>query len=309
VPFWSERFRDANVRPETIGAVDDLRRLPWLTKRELRSLAPFDLVPPASRHRLYLCRSTSGTTGSPTSVFWTRADWLALIETMARALGDHRPDGELIAFNGYHLGHAAGRGYEDVVRLLGGTSVPRHYLADDEVATLEQLGAFGCNTLILTQRSGLKKSGRAVEDLLRHDGDFFARYGIRWWLGSSSTFTAEVRETAVRQGVRAVTNLYGSSEFGTLAVSCRARPEEFHLAFGHVFVEVVGADGVAVSSGERGRIVVSHLLASHPDGGRGPREGSQLLRLDNGDEATFFAGECACGLTTPRIRDVRRGES
>jgi len=129
---------------------------------------------------------------------------------MARLLAAHRPDMDLVAFNGYHQGHAAAPAYDDTMQLLGGISIPRHYLADDEPSTLAQLRAFGCNTLILAQRAGLKKSGRTVEDLLRYDPDFFSRCGIRWWLGSSSTFTQAVRETAHRQGVISVTNLYGS---------------------------------------------------------------------------------------------------
>jgi phenylacetate-CoA ligase len=213
---------------------------------------------------------------------------------------------DLGAFNGYHQGHAAAPAYDDAMRLLGGISIPRHYLADDEPSTVAQLRAFGCNTLILAQRSGLTKSGRTVEDLLRYEPAFFSHCAIRWWLGSSSTFTAEVRETARQQGVTSVTNLYGSSEFGTLAVSCCQNPGEFHLALGHVLVEVVDREGFPVPSGHRGRIVVTHLLASHEGGGLGPHEGSQLLRLDNGDEATFLDGPCPCGLSSPRIRDIRR---
>lgn len=306
VPFWSSRVQKAGIDPERIGDLRDFAQVPPLSKEDFRQLSPWDLVPQSSRSRLYLCRSTSGTTGAPTSVFWTRSDWRALVETIARLLEARRPDMDLVAFNGYHQGHAAAPAYDDAMRLLGGISIPRHYLADDEPSTVAQLRAFGCNTLILAQRSGLKKSGRAVEDLLRYEPEFFSRCAIRWWLGSSSTFTAEVRETARQQGVTAVTNLYGSSEFGILAVSCSQNPDEFHLALGHVLVEVVDREGFPVLSGQRGRIVVTHLLASHEGGGLGPHEGSQLLRLDNGDEATFLNGPCLCGLSSPRIRDIRR---
>lgn len=306
VPFWAERFQKAGIDTGRIQDLQDFARIPPLSKAELRALSPWELVPGVSRSRLYLCRSTSGTTGAPTAAFWTRSDWRALTETMARLLDPHRPDVDLIAFNGYHQAHAAAPAYDEAIRLLGGISIPRHYLRDDEPSTFAQLRAFGCNTLILAQRAGTSKSGRTVEDLLQQDHEFFARYGIRWWLGSSSTFTEEIRETARRQGVQSITNLYGSSEFGTLAVSCRQTPEEFHLALGHVLVEVVDHQGFSVRSGERGRIVVSHLLTSHPDGGLGSHEGTQLFRFENGDEATFFDEPCACGLSSPRIRDIRR---
>ncbi len=229
-----------------------------------------------------------------------------MTETMARLLEVHRPPIDIVSFNGYHQGHVAAPAYDDAIRLLGGICIPRHYLADDEASTLAQIQTFGCNTLILAQRSGLKKSGRTVEDLLQYQPEFFSQCKLRWWLGSSSPFTKEIREIAYQQGAISITNFYGSSEFGFLAVSCQVNPDEFHLLLGHVFVEVVNQEGFPVSVGQRGRIVATRLLASHTDNGLGPHEGTQLLRLDNGDEAMFLDGKCACGLSSPRIRDICR---
>jgi phenylacetate-CoA ligase len=306
VPFWHRRFIEYEVDPEKINSLTDFARLPPLSKEELRRLSPWEFVPQSSRAHLYICRSTSGTTGSPTSSFWTRPDWRAMSETVARLLQLHRPVIDIVSFNGYHQGHAAALAYDDAIRLLGGICIPRHYLADDEASTLAQIQTFGCNTLILAQRSGLKKSGRTVEDMLRYQPDFFSQCKLRWWLGSSSPFTKEVCEIANQQGVISTTNFYGSSELGFLGVSCQNNPDEFHLLLGHVFVEVVDQEGFPVSSGQRGRIVATRLVASHADNGLGPHEGSQFLRLDNQDEAMFLNGKCACGLSSPRIRDICR---
>ncbi|BAC91103.1 phenylacetate--CoA ligase family protein [Gloeobacter violaceus] len=307
VPFWADRLQKHGL-PPTLDSLEEFAALPPMTKAELRVLSPWDLLPDASRSRLYLCRATSGTTGVPASFFWTRPDWQALAMTLAALLETHRPRTllQLVAFNGYHQGHLMGPAYDDGLRQMGATVIPRHYLADDEASTVQQIETFGCNTLVLAQRSGLKKSGKTVEDLLRHEPELFRRHGIRWWIGSSSTFTPELREHACEQGAT-VTNLYGSSEFGTLGIACREHPEEFHLALGHVYVEIVDVRGRPVTAGHRGRVVITRLLGYDQERGAVPQAGSQLLRLDNGDEALLVDTACTCGLTTPRIRDIGRG--
>jgi phenylacetate-CoA ligase len=307
VPFWRNRFEKAGIYPDRINKLKYFTLLPPLSKKELRLLSVWELIPKCSIPRIYRCRGTSGTTGAPTSIFWTQSDWRALVETMTRLLENHKPDIDILAFNGYHQGHAAAPAYDDAIRLLGGISIPRHYLlTDDEFSTLNQLSIFGCNTLIFPERNSSNKRGQTVVELLQQQRQFFSEYGIQWWLGSRNLFTEEVRKIATEQGVVSVTNLYGTSEFGTLGVSCRSRPEEYHLALGNVFVEVVDKEGLPVMSGERGRIVCTFIFTSYVDGGLGPHEGSQIFRLDIGDEATFLDGTCECGLSSPRIRDICR---
>jgi len=304
VPFWCERLAENGI---TSGfSLDAWHRLPPMTKETLRAIPPWELVPKLNRRRILRCFGTSGTTGFPTFAMWSADDWHALAETMARALNERRPIAEIRALNGYHQAHTAGSAYDGAVRLLGGISIPRHYHLDDEEATRAQLQLFHCNTLILAEHSGLHKSARAVEDLLRFDAGFFAACGIQWWIGSSTTFTPRMRDIARSQGVREVTNLYGSSEFGIFGVSCVAQPQQFHLLLGHVLVEVVDDKGGPVSSGQRGRILASLVFASRAEGGVGPHEGTQLLRFENGDHATYLDGPCACGLQSPRITELTR---
>jgi phenylacetate-CoA ligase len=305
VPYWCQRLDKAGLHRGRFSTEAWLA-LPPMSKEKLRSLPPWELVPATNRKTITHCFGTSGTTGSPTFAMWSPADWLAFTETVARGLEQHRPVSEIVALNGYHQGHTAGAAYSDAIALLGGVCIPRHYTNDDEEATLKQIQLFNCNVLVLAERSGLPKSGRTTEDLLKWDAEFFAHSGIKWWVGSSSTFTARAREKASDQGVLAITTLYGSSEFGMFSVSCSALPEQFHLLLGHVFVEVVDDTGVPVRSGERGRILASFIYSSRPGTGLAPHEGTQLLRFENGDRAIYFEGTCDCGLQSPRITDLAR---
>jgi phenylacetate-coenzyme A ligase PaaK-like adenylate-forming protein len=152
---------------ERIETLKDLSLIPVMIKSEHRQLSPWELVPRISRDRLHLCRSTSGTTGTPTSSFWTLADLRAIAQTIVRLLKMQRPPMPIVALNGYHQGHFAAVMYDDVIRLLGGVTVPRHHSQDDESATLERIKEFGCNTLILAHPSRTSKkrqdSGRLIE--------------------------------------------------------------------------------------------------------------------------------------------------
>ncbi|HEU0031446.1 MAG TPA: hypothetical protein VFQ53_12495 [Kofleriaceae bacterium] len=300
VAYWQARFRDHRVDEHAFD------RLPPLTREELRDLSPWAFVPDDVRTQLRRAYGTSGTTGRPLSFFWTDGDWNAMADTFARMIERDRPAGEVIALNGYHQGHVAGQVYHSAIGRIGGVSIPRHYLFDDEAATLDQLRMFRCNTIILAERSDLLKNGKTIVALLQHSPKFFAELGIRWWLGSTSTFTAETRRIARDQGVTAITNLYGSAEFGALAVSCRVEPTHYHTAMGHAFVEIVDAQGRHVRSGERGRVVVSLLSSLDARGELAPRAGSQLLRIDNSDEATYIDEPCACGLASPRLHGIAR---
>jgi phenylacetate-coenzyme A ligase PaaK-like adenylate-forming protein len=307
--FWAHRLNKFGAELERIETLKDLSLLPVMIKSEHRQLSPWELVPRISRDRLHLCRSTSGTTGTPTSSFWTLADLRAIAQTIVRLLKMQRPPMPIVALNGYHQGHLAAVMYDDVIRLLGGVTVPRHHSQDDESATLERIKEFGCNTLILAHPSGQAKKGRTVEDLLKYDPQFFANCGIRWWIGSSDTFTSAIRAEAMRQGVLSVSNLYGSSDLGFLAVSCIVHPDEFHLALGHALIEITDGNGVPVGHGDRGRIVATRLFSCDESGGTGPHQGSQFIRFWNGDEALFLANECECGIRRPRIKDIRKAPS
>ena len=127
VPFWRERLDSAGLASDGFGA-EAWHRLPPMTKDTLRAIPPWELVPKLNRGRIFRCFGTSGTSGFPTFAMWSSDDWRALTETVARALNQQRPISGIVALNGYHQAHTAGSAYDGAVRLMGGISIPRHYL-------------------------------------------------------------------------------------------------------------------------------------------------------------------------------------
>ena len=305
VPFWTERLEAASVDESQLGDLSDLGRFPVLEKAELRGLPPSELLPASSSGRVEVCRWTSGTTGRPTVSMWTKTDWAGLVASATRMLRPQSPMQTPTVFNGYSQGHLMGPVYHAALQQLGGTVYDRSHHPEGQFSTTEQMSLFEFDTLVLPERSKRGK-GVGLADLLACDPDLLKQFAVRWWVGSSWGFTEDTVGRAKGQGVESVSNLYGSSEFGVFAISCPGHLGDYHVAQGHVLVEVVDHQGVRVESGQSGRVVVTHLSGADITGQSEVHRGSQIFRLANGDGATLVNDACTCGLTTFRLRDIHR---
>ena len=305
VPYWRERLAAAGVEESQIETKFDLARLPILSKEELRSIRPSALLPDERVAAMGVCRWTSGTSGRPTVNFWSETDWAALVASTTRMLVRQAPMKSPAVFNGYSHGHLTGPLYNAALRRLGGVVYDRSHHPEEFFSTLAQMELFDFDTLILPECTRRGK-GVGLAELLGDDPNLLAHHGVRWWIGSSGTFGADSLAVARRQGVESVSNLYGASEFGLFSISCTENQGDYRVAQGHVLVEVVDRSGAPVENGQSGRIVVTHLCGMEESGQAVTHRGTQILRLSGGDGATLLTDPCDCGLTAPRLRDVRR---
>ena len=308
VPFWHERLSKAGVDEQQFQSLADLARIPILSKEEFRSLKPSELLPKESLSNLKICRWTSGTTGQPTVNFWSDRDWSALVASASRTLQRQAPLRHPVAFNAFSQGHVTGPLFNAALRRLGSVVYDRSHHPEDVFSTKAQTELFDFDTLIIPGQTTRGK-GVGLANLLDEDAGFIERHKLRWWLGSAGTFDPELVNRAKQQGIQAVSNLYGSSEFAPFGLSCLDNPCDYHIAQGHILAEVVDTAGNPVKSGEFGRIVVTHLCGMDESGKAVEYEGTQILRLAAGDGATLLDEPCSCGLTTPRFRDVQRIKS
>jgi phenylacetate-CoA ligase len=280
----------------------ELETLPLISKRELRAQHPDDLLvdPGESFH---MVRGTGGTTGLPLPIAWTRDDWRASTHAMRRfcvALERSRPRR---IWNAYNQGHVSGPAFDDLARALGATPIPRHFRASDEQA-IEELERVRPDALVITPRSGSGKGG-SLEDLLAVDPNLLARLNVRALLVSSTRLEADLLDEVREQGVRSIVNFYGSTEGPPAAISCEIDPGVFHLAQGHVLIEIVDERGNHVDSGQRGRVVLSRI-GSETESALAPAGGTQLIRYLVGDSALFLDEPCTCGRSSARIADIVR---
>lgn len=147
-PFYRERFNEAGVRPENINSLEDVRKLPFISKEDLRENYPFGLfaVPMENVVRIH---SSSGTTGKPVVVGYTRGDlntWSELVARIAVAAGVVRGDICQIAF-GYGL-FTGGFGLHYGLERIGATVIP--VSAGQTERQINIMRDFGSTVLVCT---------------------------------------------------------------------------------------------------------------------------------------------------------------
>jgi phenylacetate-coenzyme A ligase PaaK-like adenylate-forming protein len=264
-PFWNERLARAAVDETKIAGFVDLARIPILTKHELRSLRPAVLLPQSSGRDIAIGRWTSGTSGRPTVNLWSTDGYAALVAVTARMLARQAPTERPSVFNVYSQAHMTGPLYHAALSRLGAVVFDRGHHAEEIFPTSAQAELFDFDTLVAPSKA-VRGKGVGLQTLQEEDADFLSRHGVRWWIGSSGTFDPDTIASARRQGVEAISNLYGCSEFGLFAISCPLNPGDFYVAQGHVFVEVVDQNGMSVRDGQFGRTLVTHLRGMDREG-------------------------------------------
>ena len=284
VPLYRERLAAVGVGPGDICSLDDLGRLPFTIKQDLRDSYPYGLfaVPMSEVVRLH---ASSGTTGKMTVVGYTTNDIAMWADLAARALsiaGADRDDIVHVAY-GYGL-FTGGLGLHNGGERLGATVVP--VSAGNTRRQVELAQDFGATVLCCTPSYSLLIAEQAAEaraDLGR------LRLGV---LGAEP-WSEEMRaEIEARLGITAL-DIYGLSEVMGPAVSmeCPAK-QGLHLAEDHFIPEVIDPESaLPLPTGETGELVLTCVT----------KEALPLLRYRTGDLTRLTHGRCDCGRTTARM--------
>ena len=284
VAMYRERLAAVGVGPGDVRSVEDLARLPFTVKQDLRDHYPYGLfaVPMSEVVRLH---ASSGTTGKMTVVGYTANDISMWADLAARALtiaGADRNDIVHVAY-GYGL-FTGGLGLHNGGERLGATVVP--VSAGNTRRQIELLQDFGATVLCCTPSYSLMLGEQAAEagaDLGR------LRLGV---LGAEP-WSEEMRsEIEARLGITAL-DIYGLSEVmgPAVAMECPAK-QGMHLAEDHFLPEVVDPEtGVPLPDGETGELVLTCMT----------KEALPLVRYRTGDLTRLSHGQCDCGRTTARM--------
>jgi phenylacetate-CoA ligase len=271
---------------------DDLARLPFSGKADLRDAYPFGLlrVPVASLARVH---ASSGTHGKPTVVGYTAADLDAWTELMARCmtLAGVRPGMLVHNANTYGL-FTGGHGFHQGAELIGAPVVPVSGGMTARQATL--LHDLGAQVLVSTPSYALVIA-QAVHDAGIDPAALKLELGL--FGGEPWTDALRAQIESALPGLRAV-NFYGLSEMcgPGVAAECIEARDGLHVHEDHFLVEVVDPrSGEALSEGEEGELVFTTLA----------KEAMPFLRYRTGDIGSVTFEPCRCGRTTARIRGLR----
>jgi phenylacetate-CoA ligase len=289
VPFYRRKLDEAGIRPQDIWSIDDLAHLPFTTKEDFRDTYPFGLLArPMSD--IVRTHASSGTTGKPTVVAYTRADIELWADCCARTLACGGADRHSVVQVAYGYGlFTGGLGMHYGSERLGAMTVP--VSGGNTRRQLMLIQDFGTTHLCCTPSYALLLAETAEEmgvDL-RKTSLRAGYFGAEPWSDSMRRAITE------RLGVEAF-DIYGLSEVigPGVASECCAHAG-MHVFEDHFYPEVIDpATGKAVPDGTRGELVFTHLT----------KEGMPLLRYRTRDITRLDRGVCACGRTFARMERV-----
>jgi phenylacetate-CoA ligase len=292
VPVTRDRLHAAGVRSaRDVASLDDLRRLPFATKADLREHYPFGLMAVA-REELVRVHASSGTGGKATIVGYTRNDLDTWTDVMARCLATAGVRAGMLVHNanGYGL-FTGGLGFHQGAERLGATVVPvSGGFTERQVTLLRDLRA---QVLFATPSYALY-IGQALQERGFGPADLALEIGVFGGEGWTPAMGAAIERAL---GLAAV-NMYGLSEIigPGVAVQCREERGGSHVNEDHFLAEVIDPEtGEPLPDGAEGELVFSTLT----------KEALPLLRYRTGDIAALDPAPCACGRTLARMGAVR----
>ncbi len=290
VPFYREQFDRAGVHPSRIHDLADLTLLPFTRKSDLRDHYPLGLLA-VSRPEVIRIHASSGTTGKPTVVAYTRADLRTWAEACARCLllSGARPGQVFQNAYGYGL-FTGGLGMHYGAELLGMTVVPAS--GGNTARQLLLMQDLGTEVVACTPSYALTLAD-ALDELRVSRPQLRLKTFI---LGAEPWTDAMRREIETRLSVHAV-NIYGLSEVIGPGVSneCVEAKDGSHILEDHFLVEVIDPEtGRPLPDGAVGELVFTTLT----------KQALPLLRYRTGDLASVTRAPCRCGRTLARMTRV-----
>ncbi len=290
VPFYKQQLDQANLRPSDLKHLEDFAKFPFTVKTDLRDAYPFGLFA-VPREKLVRIHASSGTTGKPTVVGYTKGDINTWSDLMARTLAcaGARP-GDIVqnAF-GYGL-FTGGLGAHYGASRLGCTVVPISGGSTERQLALMQ--DFGSNVLCATPSYALN-----IAEYADKAGVDIQKFPLRVGFFGAEPWTTKIRdELQTRLGLTATDN-YGLSEImgPGVATECDAAQDGLHGWEDHFLFEIIDPEtGEVLPRGEKGELVITTLT----------KQALPMVRYRTRDITRLIEEPCSCGRTHARLEKM-----
>ena len=293
-PFYQQRFTAAKLKPEDIKTLEDLRRIPFTTKQDLRDTYPFGIASVPLRECVRL-HSSSGTTGNPTVILHTRRDIEQWANAVARCLWmvGARPEDVFQNTSGYGM-FTGGLGFQYGAETLGMLTVPAaagntkrqiKFMTDFGTTVVHAIPSYATRIYEVMQQEGVDPRRDTKLKILA--------------IGAEPHSDEQRKRIEEMLGVKAY-NSFGMSEMCGPGVAFECQEQNgMHIWEDYYIVEIINPDTLEpVPDGEMGELVLTTLN----------REAMPLLRYRTRDLTRILPGECPCGRHHRRI-DRMRGRS
>lgn len=285
VEYYRKKMQQVGLEPGDINGIEDLHKLPFTTKDDLRATYPFGMFA-APQSEIVRIHASSGTTGKATVVGYTRRDIDIWSECVARALtcaGIARGDTIQVAY-GYGL-FTGGLGAHYGAEYLGATVVPMSTGNTRKLTTM--MKDFGVSAIACTPSYLLH-----IAEVLEEDGDIDKIKLKAAICGAEPWTDAMRRQIEEKLHIRAH-DIYGLSEIMGPGVACDCEYHSgLHVYEDHYLPEIISSETLQpVAEGETGELVFTTLT----------KEGLPLIRYRTKDLTSISYEKCQCGRTIPRI--------
>ncbi|NLT20820.1 MAG: phenylacetate--CoA ligase [Syntrophomonadaceae bacterium] len=289
VPAYQQKMDEAGIKPDDIKSLDDLKKLPFTTKNDLRDNYPFGLfaLPMSEVVRVH---SSSGTTGKPTVVGYSKKDIDTWAELMARALTSAGASRLSVIQNAYGYGlFTGGLGVHYGAEKLGASVIPTS--GGNTKRQIMLMQDFGTTVLTCTPSYALLMY-EVMEEMGVSSSDLKLKAGI---FGAEPWSENMRREIEKKLGINAF-DIYGLSEIigPGVAIECYCR-KGLHIAEDHFIAEIIDPEtGEVLPEGAFGELVITTIT----------KEALPIIRYRTRDLTVLNKNVCECGRTHVRMEKV-----
>lgn len=291
VPFYKKRFDEVGVKVDDVSSLDDLRRLPFTYKDNLRDSYPFGMftVPMDDVVRIHV---SSGTTGKPTVVGYTARDIQTWSELMARTLmagGATRGD---MIHNAYGYGlFTGGLGFHYGAEKLGASVIP--ISGGNTKRQVMIMTDFGPTILTCTPSYAL-----LIAEVAEEMGVDFREFNFKAGIFGAEPWSEQMREEIERKLNIKAMDIYGLSEIigPGVSVECIEAQNGLHIFEDHFIPEIIDPDTEEVLPyGTPGELVFTTIT----------KEAFPVIRYRTRDISVLYPEPCRCGRTIVRMGRVQ----
>jgi len=287
VPFYRETFASQGISPGDVRSLDDLHRLPFTLKQDMRNSYPYGLFA-SKMEDIVRIHASSGTTGKPTVVGYTQKDINTWTELMARsfvAAGAHKGD---IIHNAYGYGlFTGGLGAHYGAENLGASVIPMS--GGNTKRQILIMKDFGSTVLTCTPSYSLYLAEAALEE-----GVDIKSLNLRVGIFGAEPWSESMRQEIQEKLNISAIDIYGLSEImgPGVAIECHEAKCGLHIWEDHFIPEIINPEtGELLPEGELGELVITTIT----------KEGIPLLRYRTRDITRITYEPCICGRTHARI--------
>jgi phenylacetate-CoA ligase len=300
IPMYHEIYKKAGIHPNDISGIDDIAKLPFITKNDIRKNFPDKIVPPTfDKKGKTIISYTSGTTGEPISLFFDMYTIVKGLLGYIRVIKEHNVDWRKTKMT--------------VLVDLTENSVERNYLTDGIIPILKPLFSFDNMQIFNTYGD----AEELIKEINSFQPEFLGGYpGMlrqlailkekgcgdniqpRCIISSGAVLDIFLKKYLEETFGTQVFDAYGSMESGPAAFQCKNGG--YHIHSDLVHLEIIDDEGEPVSPGEPGKVVVTRLYG----------RGTPIIRYTGLDDIiTSSDGNCNCGIAGGLISEVHGREN